>query len=85
MKAATSKKSLFGYINDVCVYPNLSVISTPESLLHLCYMIVGFDILYIDATGSLVDNIRPYKRILLYTLSVRHSYGKCSINAGGSI
>ena len=73
-----SKRHIFGYIDDVCVHPDLSVILTQQPLIRVYHQLVQRDILYFDATGSLDEKILSYKRILLYTLSLRHPYGKCT-------
>ena len=33
------------------------------------------DILYFDATGSLLETVKPFKRILYYSLTTRHPFG----------
>ena len=73
-----SKQHYFGYIHDVCVHPDLSVILMQQPLTRVYHQLVQRDILYFDATGPLVEKIPSYKRILLYTLSLRHPYGKCT-------
>eukprot|EP00794_Sanderia_malayensis_P001958 gene1958-2226_t len=34
------------------------------------------DILYFDATGSLIEKVKGFKRILLYSLTTRNPFGK---------
>ena len=70
-----SKRHCFGFIHEIGIYPHLKVILTQEALIRFYHSIVQRDILYIDATGKVVEKMAAYKRILLYTLSIRPPYG----------
>ena len=37
---------------------------------------VSRDILYIDATGTVIDKIKGYGRLLCYVAAIRHPFGK---------
>ena len=69
-----SKRYCFGFVHDVSTFPNLRIVLTHESLVRLYHSLVTRDILYIDATGNVVEKIPGFKRILLYTLALRHPY-----------
>eukprot|EP00794_Sanderia_malayensis_P004195 gene4195-4754_t len=79
---ATSKKlrhfqrRMHGYIQGMQTVPDLRVVLLHESTIRLYHGVASQDILYFDATGSVVQKLVSYKRILYYTLCVRHPFGK---------
>ena len=54
----------------------MKIVLFTESTIRLYHKVCQNDIVYIDATGRVTLESKEYKRILLYTLCVRHSYGK---------
>ena len=71
-----TKRKLYGFIHDTSTTPNLKVFMAHESGIRLYNLFCQCDCVYIDATGSLVEKLPSYSKILLYQLSVRHPYGK---------
>eukprot|EP00794_Sanderia_malayensis_P003836 gene3836-4372_t len=67
---ATSKKlrhfqrRVHGYIQGIQTVPDLRVVLLHESTIRLCHGVASQDILYFDATGSVVQKLVSYKRIL---------------------
>ena len=69
------KSKFIGFIHDVAIIDQLRIILTHSSLLRTYNKLVSKDILYVDATGNIVEKIKKYKRIYLYTLCLHHLYG----------
>eukprot|EP00794_Sanderia_malayensis_P018338 gene18338-20181_t len=79
---ATSKKlrhfqrRMHGYMQGIQTVPDLRVVLLHESTIRLYHGVASQDILYFDATGSVAQKLVSYKRILYYTLCMRHPFGK---------
>ena len=69
-------RKLYGYIHMLQLVPDLKIVLLHESLIRLYHGIAPRDIVYFDATGSVVQKMSCYKRILYYALCVRHPFGK---------
>ena len=69
-------RRMFGYIHSIQLAPTLRIVLLHEPLVRLYHGLASKDIVYFDTTGSVVEKIRRYKRILYYALCVRHPFGK---------
>ena len=68
-----------GYIQGINV-DNLHIrlVLFDEPMIRLFHVLSTRDILYLDATGNIIERIKPYKQIYYYALTVRHSFGLAS-------
>ena len=72
------QRKLFGYVHLVTTFPQLKLVLTDEACLRLFHASAPRDILYFDATGSIIEKMHGFKKILLYTMTLRHPYGNCA-------
>ena len=75
-KKRKAKRKIWGYIQNLSVSPSLKIVLFTESTIRLYHKVCQNDIVYIDATGRITLESKDYKRILIYTLCVRHLHGK---------
>ncbi|XP_066911972.1 uncharacterized protein [Clytia hemisphaerica] len=68
-------RKFYGYVHDVMVDKEVRITLTTEGLIRLYHEKNYQDIVYLDATGSVTLPLKECKRILLYSLCVRHPYG----------
>ena len=70
------KKTIYGFIqsNDI-TSKNISIILLDEGSVKLYRKVCVKDILYFDATGSVIKPIRGFSQIYLYSLTTRHPFG----------
>eukprot|EP00112_Aurelia_sp_Birch-Aquarium-sp1_P007867 Seg1859.4 transcript_id=Seg1859.4/GoldUCD/mRNA.D3Y31 product="Histone lysine demethylase PHF8" protein_id=Seg1859.4/GoldUCD/D3Y31 len=69
-----ASRKLFGYIQSMELVPEIKLVLLHEPLIRLYHGIAPRDIIYFDATGSVVRKMPQFKRILYYSLCVRHPY-----------
>eukprot|EP00112_Aurelia_sp_Birch-Aquarium-sp1_P016905 Seg387.10 transcript_id=Seg387.10/GoldUCD/mRNA.D3Y31 product="hypothetical protein" protein_id=Seg387.10/GoldUCD/D3Y31 len=70
------ERKLFGFLHCIELAPSLRLVMLHEPLIRLYHGMAPRDILYLDATGTVVKQLKSFKRILFYSLCVRHPYGK---------
>ena len=75
-KKKKEKRKIWRYVQNLSVSPCLKIVLFTESTIRLYHKVCQNDIVYIDATGRVTLESKDYKRILLYTLCVRHPHGK---------
>ena len=75
-KKRKEKRKIWVYVQNLSVTSCLKIVLFTESTIRLYHKVCQNDIVYIDATGRVTLESKEYKRILLYTLCVTHSYGK---------
>ena len=59
-KATSVNRKLMDFIYEICTYPFLKLIFTRDSLLRIYHLRSQTDILYLDATGSIIEKIKQY-------------------------
>ena len=70
-------RKLFGYIHSIIVTNHeLKVVLLEERSIILFHNLASKDIVYLDATGGIVKKLTPYNKIFLYSLALRHPFGK---------
>ena len=75
-KKRKEKRNIWGYIQNLSVSPCSKKVLFTESTIRLCHEECRNDIVHIDGTGRVTLESKDCKRILLYTLCVRHPYVK---------
>ena len=69
-------RRFFGYVHNFPVTnAELKVVLLDEAMVRLYHERCKKDPLYIDATGTVVEDIKEYKRILYYCVAVRNPLG----------
>ena len=70
-------RKLFGFIQTFSVTnDHLKLILFHEKEIRLFHDLCSKDILYLDATGGLVTKVPQFEKIFLYSLAMRHPFGK---------
>ena len=68
--------SMFGYIQGLSIDNSLiHLVLFDDRMVRLFHVLARRDIIYLDATGNIVERIKPFKRIYYYALTVRHPFG----------
>ena len=66
------RRSLYGYIYHLNMADEIFIVLFTENSLKWYQNIIKYDYAFIDATGSLFRDLKPYKRLLYYAITVRH-------------
>ncbi len=75
IKGGRTGRNDFGYIHRQLISDNeLSIPFIDQPMAMLYHLYAKNDILFIDATGSLVRQNKRYKRILYYAAVIRHPF-----------
>ena len=65
-----------GYIQGLSIDNSLiRLVLFDDPMVRLFHVLAPRDIIYLDATGNIVERIKPFKRIYYYALTVRHLFG----------
>ena len=69
-------KRFYGFIASTDVTSDsLRITLLDEGGVRLYHSVAPKDIIYIDATGTVVENIAQFKRLLLYSFTTRNPFG----------
>eukprot|EP00794_Sanderia_malayensis_P013594 gene13594-15005_t len=76
-KSMMEAQKLEGYVQSCDITCEaLSVVLFDEGSVHLYREAACKDVLFVDATGTIIEKIRGFKRILFYSLTTRNPLGK---------
>ena len=69
-------KGIWGYIQGLTIDNTLiRLVLFDDPMITLFHTIATRDIIYLDATGNIVENVKLFKRIYYYSLTLRHPFG----------
>ena len=68
------RRSFFGYILHLNMADEINIVSFTENSLKWYQNIIKHVYAFIDTTGLLFRDVKPYKRLLYYAVTVRHPF-----------
>ena len=75
IKQGATYRRFFGYIQKpIITLAEISIILIDEPMVMLYHELAKNSTLYVDATGSVVRNVKGFKKILYYAATLRHPY-----------
>ena len=76
LESGASFRKIFGFLQSFSsTNSELRIILYHEKEIRLFHDLCKKDIVYLDATGNIITEIKPYKTVYMYAIGLRHPFG----------